>query len=88
MDMLIVETNDLIADESDELDTPLSLSCVAENLRMAAFHFEKAKNLLEHAAYAFESNSSTYLNSYIQSADKYRAHAFKYLSIAKAMIEE
>ena len=79
--MLIIET-------SDELDTPLSLSCVAENLRMAAFHFEKAKNLLEHAAYAFESNSFSDLNSYIQTADKYRAHALQYLFIAKAMIEE
>ena len=86
--MLIVETNDRITDESDELDTPLSLSCVTENLRMAAFYFDKAKNLLEHAAYAFESNSSTDLNSYIQTADKYRTHALQYLFIAKSMIEE
>ena len=84
--MLIVEMNDLITENSDELDTPLSLSCAAENLRMAAFYFDKARNLLEHAALAVESSDADDLTSHIQSADKYQAHAVQYSSIAKAMI--
>jgi hypothetical protein len=84
--MLIVEMNDLITENSDELDTPLSLSCAAENLRMAAFYFDKARNLLEHAALAVESSDAADLTSYIQSAGKYQAHAVQYSSIAKAMI--
>ena len=88
MDMLIIEKNDLFTEKSDELDTPLSLSCVAENLRMAAFYYEKAKHLLQNTAMAIESNSAADLSSYIQSAEKYRAHAVQYSLIAKAMIRE
>jgi len=86
--MLKIDKNDLITENSDVLDTPLSLSCVAENLRMAAFHFDNARNLLEHAALSFESNTADDLSSYIQAADKYRAHALQYSSIAEAMIEQ
>ena len=35
--MLIIEKSDLMAKKSEELDIPLSLSCVSENLRMAVF---------------------------------------------------
>ena len=84
--MLIIEKSDLMSEKSDELDTPLSLSCVAENLRMAAIYFDKAKNLLEHAVLAVESSDTADLTSHIQSAGKYQAHALQYSSIAKAMI--
>jgi len=84
--MLIFKKSGLIVENSDELDTPLSLSCAAENLRMAAFYFDKARNLLEHAALAVESSDAADLTSYIQSAGKYQAHAVQYSSIAKAMI--
>jgi hypothetical protein len=86
--MLTIEKSDLMAKKSEELDTPLSLSCVAENLRMAALHFDNARNLLEQAALAFESNTANNLSSYIQAADKHRAHALQYSSIAEVMIEQ
>ena len=86
--MLIIEKSDLITDKSDEPYTQLSLSCVAENLRMAAFYSEKTRNLLEHATRTFESSTAADLASQIQSADKYQAHALQYSSIAKAMIKE
>ena len=44
--MLKIDKNDLITENSDVLDTPLSLSCVAENLRMAAFHYDNVRNLI------------------------------------------
>lgn len=84
--MLIIEKSDSMSEKSDELDTPLSLSCVAENLRMAAFYFEKATNLLKHATLLVESSTSVDLNSYIESSNKYKAHAAQYSSIAKTMI--
>ncbi len=84
--MLNIEKSDLMAENSYELYTPLSLSCVAQNFRMAAFYFDKARNLLEHAALAVESSDADDLTSHIQSADKYQSHAVKYSSIAKAMI--
>ena len=64
-----------------------SLSCVSENLRMAVFYSEKARNILEHATLVAESNTSADLSSYIESADKYQAHALQYSSIAKTIIE-
>ena len=78
----------LIIENLLELDTPLSLSCIAENLRMASLHFEKARNLHEHAALAFESNNSIDLISYKQYANKHQVHAQEYSSIAEAMIEK
>ena len=84
--MLIFQKSGLMDENSDELDTPLSLSCAAENLRMAAFYFDKAKNLLEHAALAVESSDTSDLTSHIVSAGKYQAYALHYSSIAKAMI--
>lgn len=86
--MSIIEESSLISKKLDELDTPLSLSCFAENIRMAAFHFDKARNLLEVTALAFESNSADDLSSYIQSAKKHQAHALQYCLIAEAMIAE
>ena len=85
--MLIIEKRDLMAKKSEELDIPLSLSCVSENLRMAVFYSEKARNILEHATLVAESNTSADLSSYIESADKYQAHALQYSSIAKTIIE-
>jgi hypothetical protein len=84
--MSIIDKSYLMVENSDELDTPLSLSCVAENLRMAAFYFDKTKNLLEHAILAVESSDAADLTSRIQSAVKYQAHALQYSSIAKTMI--
>lgn len=57
-----------------ELDTPLSLSCIAKNLRMAAL--------------AFESNNNIDLISYKQYANKHQVHAQEYSLIAEAMIEK
>jgi len=71
-----------------ELDTPLSLSCIAKNLRMAALHFEKSRNLHEHSALAFESNKNIDLISYKQYANKHQVHAQEYSLIAEAMIEK
>ena len=85
--MLIIEKSDLMAKKSEELDIPLSLSCVSENLRMAVFYSEKARNILEHATLVAESNTSADLSSYIESADKYQAHALQYSSIAKTIID-
>jgi len=84
--MLIFKKSGLMVENSDELDTPLSLSCAAENLRMAAFYFDKARDVLEHAALVVESSVAADLSRHIQSADKYQAHALQYSSIAKAMI--
>ena len=84
--MLIIKKSDLITDKSDEPYTPLSLSCAAENLRMAAFYFDKARDVLEHAALVVESSVAADLSRHIQSAGKYQAHALQYSSIAKAMI--
>ena len=70
-----------------ELDTPLSLSCIAKNLRMAALYFEKSRNLHEHAALAFDSNNSSDLISYKQYANKHQL-AQEYSLIAEAMIEK
>jgi len=86
--MQINENNNLTTDNLHEPDTPLSLSCIAENLRMAALHFEKAKIFLEQAALAFESNNAGDLSSYKQSANKHQSHALQYSSIAEAMINE
>jgi len=88
MEMSIIEDSSLMSDKLDELDTPLSLPCFAENLRMAVFHFDKARNLLEATALAFESNSADDLNNYIQSAKKHQAHALQYCLIAELMIAE
>ena len=84
--MQINVKSNLITDNLNDLDTPLSLSCVAENLRMAALHFEKAKNFLEHAALAFESNNTGDLSRYKQSANKHQVHALQYASIADVMV--
>ena len=78
----------LIIENLLELDTPLSLSCIAENLRMVALHFEKARNLYEHAALSFESNNSIDLISYKQYAKEHQVHAQEYSLIAEAMIEK
>lgn len=86
--MQINERNNLITDNLYDLDTPLSLSCIAENLRMASLHFEKARHFLDHAALAFESNNAGDLISYKQSANKHQAHALQYSSIADAMIND
>ena len=56
--MLIFKKSGLMVENSDELDTPLSLSCAAENLRMAAFYFDKARNLLEHRSGSAKLNGS------------------------------
>ena len=84
--MLKIEKSDSMTENSDELYIPLSLSCVAQNFRMAAFYFDKARNLLEHAALAVESSDTSDLTSHIVSAGKYQAYALHYSSIAKAMI--
>ena len=75
-----------MVENSDEIYIPLSLSCAAQNFRMAAFYSDKARNLLEHAALAVESSDTVDLTSHIVSAGKYQAHALQYSSIAKAMI--
>ena len=84
--MLIINRSNLMVENSDEIYIPLSLTCVAQNFRMAAFYSDKARNLLEHAALAVESSDTVDLTSHIVSAGKYQAHALQYSSIAKAMI--
>ena len=84
--MLITNRSNLMVENSDEIYIPLSLSCAAQNFRMAAFYSDKARNLLEHAALAVESSDTSDLTSHIVSAGKYQAYALHYSSIAKAMI--
>jgi hypothetical protein len=81
--MLIIEKSDLMSEKSDELDTPMSLSCVAENLRMAAWHLREAMTFHELAASAFETENFKDMKQHKNSAKLHHLLAIQYTVMAE-----
>jgi ATP-dependent helicase/DNAse subunit B len=81
--MLNIEKSDLMTENSDELDTPLSLSCVAENHRTAAWHLREAMTFHELAATAFETENLKDMTQHKNSAKLHHLLAIQYTKMAE-----
>ena len=81
--MLIIEKSDLMSEKSDDLDTPMSLSCVAENLRMAVWHLREAMTFHELAASAFETENFKDMKQHKNSAKLHQLLAIQYTEMAE-----